>query len=314
MGTHKWLALIMTLTAILFSGCSNPSSQQTIAQFETKMATYENENTELKNQIKELKSETGKYQEQIARFNEQMNILQPMKEQQKVYQQNFQEAEKINIPRSMYVEDAAEMKIYPYESAHIINSISDRYVIVHTKVINDQQEEWALIEAIDFVNTNNYGYIRLKDLVRKSYVPAFKCAVESISDVKIGDSVEKAITQFGNDYVRYKTEIGWSYGFKDSVFIGIDPISYTMKSIIVRAEGFNTKEGIQVGDNAKEAIELYKSKYRMNKDELLLKEYPESTFDLGKGYYLQIKFDTQELTDDSIITEILIFSISDGDY
>lgn len=94
----------------------------------------------------------------------------------------------------------------------------------------------------------------------------------------------------------------------------VDPISNTVKSIGVKAKGYETKEGIQVGDGAQEAIKLYQSKYEMNTEQHLLREYPESVFDLGNEYYLQMDFDTNDLTVDSTINQIRLFNISDGDY
>ena len=293
MRNSKWLSIFCILLFItLISGCNSQNSRETLTELEKKITFYETENTELKNQLNELKTT----------------------KEQAVYKLKFQEAELIDIPRTMYVENNAELRAYPYENAAVINSISDKYVIVHTKVINDNREEWALVESTDFVNINNYGYVKIDKLVEKPYEPNYKCDIESISGVEIGDTVEKAMTHFGTDYTRCKSENGWSYGFKDDIYIGVDPISNTVKSILVREKGYKTEENIQVGNNAKKAVELYKSKYEMNTDEHLLCEYPESVFDLEDGYYLQLNFDTEKLTDASIITEISLFNIHDGDY
>lgn len=291
MKNYKWLVIIFVIVfSIIFPGCNSTNSQEALAQLEKKIAFYENENEQLRNQLKELEKK------------------------KEVYQLKFHEAEHIDIPRTMYVQGATQIRVFPYKNSEVINSISNRYVIVHTKVINDNREEWALVEFTGFDDINNYGYVRVDKLVRKPYKPRFKCDVESISGVAIGDPVAKATAQFGNDYTRYKAELGWTYSFKDDIYVGVDPISNTVKRIGVRTEGYATEEGIQVGDSAREAIELYKSKYKMNIDEHLLNEYPESIFDLGDGYYLQIDFDTEKITDDSIITQIQLFSIHDGDY
>jgi len=226
MGKFKWLTMLFIfIFSIFFVGCNSSSSQETLAQLKSKIASYESENAELKKHLAELETDT---------------------EQEAAYQLNFREAENIDIPRSMYVEDITEIRVFPYENAEVINSVSNSYVEVHTKVINDEKEEWALVGFTDFVNTNNYGYVKIRELVDKPYEPKFKCDTESISGVAIGDTVEKAISQFGTDYTKFK-KFGLSYSFKEGgIAIAVDPISNTVKRIVVRMEGYKTKESVQV--------------------------------------------------------------------
>jgi hypothetical protein len=63
------------------------------------------------------------------------------------------------------------------------------YVLIHRVVLNDEREEWALVEFTDVVNMTNYGYLKLNRLSEKPYKPLY---------VKAG----RKLTHFG----RFKTD------------------------------------------------------------------------------------------------------------
>jgi hypothetical protein len=237
-----------------------------------------------------------------------------------IYEREYYEKEAITLPRVMYFEGNGSLKVYPYINADTIKEIKDMYVIIHTVVLNENGEEWALVELTDYVNVKKYGYVELTRLTEKPYTPLNAGDKEVISDIGIGDTVEEAIVQFGSRYDIYKSEKGWGYSFNKEngyIFIEIDPISNTVKSIFVNADGHETKEGFQVGDNAMEVIKSYKSKYEMNTDHHLFTDLAESTFDLGDGYVIEFKFsstESEELTKESFVTYIYLYNIYEGAY
>jgi len=234
-----------------------------------------------------------------------------------IYDREYYEKEAITVPRVMYLNGEGSLKAFPYTNASSIKEIKDTYVIIHSVVFNEEKKEWALVEFTDFVNFNNYGYVELTRLSERPYTPLYSNDKEAISDIVIGDITEKAIVQYGSRYDTYKSEQGWSYCFnKENGYIVtvIDPISNTIKSIFVNASGFKTKEGFQVGDNAIEVIESYKSKYEMNSDQHLFSDRPESIFDLGDGYVIEFSYEPEELGKESFITYIYLYNIYDGDW
>ena len=234
-----------------------------------------------------------------------------------VYKRGYSELEQIMVPRVMFLQGSNSLKAFPYEDADSINTIKDTFVIIHTLVLNDEREEWALIEFTDVVNMTNYGYVKLNKLSEKPYKPQYICNKEAISGVAIGDIVEKAIVQFGDKYEIYKSELGWSFAFQKGngyISVHFDPISNTIEEINLTVGGYKTKEGYQVGDNAIKVLNFYKSKYEMNTDEHLFNSRPESIFHLGDGYVLEFDYEPKELSDKSVITNIRYYNIYNGDW
>lgn len=234
-----------------------------------------------------------------------------------VYKRGFYEQEAIVVPKIMFLQGSESLNAFPYKEADSINEIKDTYVIIHTVVLNDEGEEWALVEFTDVVNMTNYGYLRLNRLNEKPYKPLYACNKEVISDVAIGDIVEKAVVQFGNKYETYKSESGWSYAFqKEKGYIAVffDPISNTIEEINVTTAGYKTKEGYQVGDKAIKVLDSYKAKYEMNTGQHLFKNKPESIFNLGDGYVIEFEYEPKELGEESVITRIRYCNIYNGDW
>ena len=69
---------------------------------------------------------------------------------------------------------------------------------------------------------------------------------------------------------------------------------------------FSLKDGYKVGDNAKEVLDFYTSKYKPVDDPSLEYGYPGYTFIIEEGYMLEFFIDTDELKENSVITSILI--------
>ncbi len=88
-----------------------------------------------------------------------------------IYGKRFYENKLIATPRVMFLEGSDSLKVFPYENADTIKEIHDTNVVIHSVVLNDNGEEWilvSLIECADKINYNNYGYIRLNKLSKKS--------------------------------------------------------------------------------------------------------------------------------------------------
>lgn len=222
-----------------------------------------------------------------------------------------------DFPKVMYLQGSENIRAFPDENSESKKEISDTYVIVHNVTHDNKKEEWAVVEFNDGINISYYGCIRLNRLSDRQNIAPYVCNKETVSGVAIGDGVEKAIVQFGNKYEVHKSEFGLSFLFDEEsrdIVTQIDSKSYSVKAIIVNVSGYKTKERFQVGDNATKVLNFYKSKYEMNTDQLLFNGRSESIFDLGDGYVIEFKYEPKELTQESLITNIYLYNINDGDW
>ncbi|KUO65813.1 MAG: hypothetical protein APF84_00725 [Gracilibacter sp. BRH_c7a] len=221
------------------------------------------------------------------------------------------------FPKVMFLKGNDIIRFFPDDKSDSIKEIKNTYVTVYNVINNAEREEWAIVEYIDEVNQKHHGYVMSERLSDRPNIPQYVCNQEAISDIAIGDGLEKAIIQYGDDYEVYKSEFGINYAFNKKnrdVITQIDPMSFTVKAIIVNSSGYKTKENFQVGHNAIKVIESYKSKYEMNTDQQLFNDRPESTFDIGDGYVIEFNYEPKELGEESIITSISLYNITDGDW
>jgi hypothetical protein len=290
---------IVILAIFLLVGCNGTSGEvvkikdDKIVALESELNVLrdvfdklQKENSNLESTIEDLKlkQENRKIEiEQLkSEFSEKYNNLE-------VYYKTFYELENVQVPRAMGIKSDTSIRNYPYDMAHKMSPmVRDQFVIIHTVVQNDNNEEWALVEypALSSSGVQNYGYIKLDELEDKVYQYYSKSSVEAIGGIEIGNKVEKAISVFGDKISTYNGEIACIYKLEDAS-ININPISYTVDSIVVTSPGYMTNEGVEVGDDLQEVIKIYKEKYKMNENEVLYEEHPETIFKLDEHYVIQ---------------------------
>jgi hypothetical protein len=313
--------VIIIVILFIFSGCSNNEKveleslveelkinndikMKEIENLEIEKNTLEEDNRKFMVEIEEL---TNK----VTQLETKLNVQQVLKEDQAVYDRWFSIDDVVLADFTRYLKNRQNLRVYPYEDAASIGTIgADQPVRILAIGMNDIREKWALIEALNF---GKYGYVKIDALEVRKFTPYISNTNESIGGIRLGDHITKTFSKFGHEYTIYKNERGLAYGF-DGAYLNLDKIGMTINEIAVDKRGYETVEGFQVGDNAKEVIEHYKILYEMNENESLFSEYPETIFDLGEGYIIRFDIDTEEITSESIITRIKLRNIYFGEY
>lgn len=216
------------------------------------------------------------------------------------------------------------LRAFPYEDSPVVSELKEYDVNVISTVRNENNEHWALVQTENRIN--NYGFVRAEDIkdVEDRGVKTKGLNVPiSIESIKIGDLLEKAISVLGLDYVNMS---GKERGFihygeidgSDGMMLlgkGID-IFYNLYTheiwrIRINKEVYSTLEGYGVGSNAMKAVEHYRSRFPMNGDKSIMEDSENFnmnagkwSFDVGSEYVLKFEIDTDDLTDESKITEI----------
>jgi len=145
-------------------------------------------------------------------------------------------------------------------------------------------------------------------------------AVPGLGGVSLGDSPEKVISVLGNDYTESieidnggiigEDIIVWNY--EKGIVVSFGKTTGKVIRVVSSSPDFHTDLGIKVGDNAKTAFELYKSKFKeaisRHSNEVL-----EGWFHIGDEAVMIFDFDKSDravtnrsVTPDSDIEEIIL--------
>ena len=217
------------------------------------------------------------------------------------------------FPKVKFLKGSENLRISPDDNAESIKELKDVFVMILNVTHNNKGEKWAVVEFTDGINPKYHGCIKLNRLSDRPNKPLYVCNKETITGVAIGDNIEKAIIQFGGTYDVYKTQSGLSYSFNkgyEYLTAQIDPMSYTVKAIVVKECGYKIKEGFGVGDNAIQVLDYYQTKYKMNMDH----NKSNAIFELGDGYVIEFSYAPNELVQESVITGISLYNIHDEDW
>jgi len=94
--------------------------------------------------------------------------------------------------------------------------------------------------------------------------------VPSLGGISLGDSPEKVISELGNDYsesieidnagIIGEDVIVWSY--ESGIAVSFGKTSGRVIRVVSESPDFHTDLDIKVGDNAKTALEVYKTKFK----------------------------------------------------
>jgi hypothetical protein len=245
-----------------------------------------------------------------------------------VYSKGYSERSSNSLPRAMRVNKPTFLRVHPYTDAAAVRSssrepykLNGHDVIIHNYVRNEDKEDWLLVEFPDLSSySRNYGYVPIENLIQMEYKVDLIDATEAVDGVHIGDTIDKAICSWGDDYSISRGPNLISFGFDrnlydSGVFIGVNRIKNSITGITTRIPGYKTNEGIQVGDNAKEVISLYEQKYERNIDEKLYTDRSNYIFKLNdEDFIIEFGIDTEELIDESVIAEIAINNIYFGEW
>ncbi|QRN84848.1 hypothetical protein JR334_07630 [Clostridia bacterium] len=313
--------LVVIFIILLATGCSEQQKidEQTAplnAQIETQ-AEY----------IKELEERVEHREEELEDLSVVIGELtRPV--DNSVYSKGFNERKFEYLPRAMHVAGPTYLRTHPYDEAAALRKstnapwpLKEKDVIIHALVRNEDGEDWVLVEYPDLTNyLNNFGYVPLDSLKEVEYSASLSDDTESIAGVKIGDIFEKAVVVWGDEYNKSNgpNMMGYSFGDEAVAGVDLDPIKNTIMSIFVRTKGFCTKEGVMVGDSAKEVMQIYEKKYERNVDGKLYEERSEYIFKLNDdGYVIEFRLNENDISyenlSDEIITSMSIYNIYVGD-
>jgi len=144
--------------------------------------------------------------------------------------------------------------------------------------------------------------------------PYLVCKSESLASIHIGDTLGEVIEKYGNDFEVVFSDDGFEpVVVYDGVSLSIGESNYCVTELFLATNKYETSLGVRVGDNAVVAIDNYKELYRSNEDGSIHTEYPKWLFDLGEGYVIQFQIDTDELTENSVITSINLRNFYHGE-
>lgn len=317
----KYKKLIFLLIILLLEGCAkidNEKTEELINTNDTNIDILQDKISDLEAEKETLATQVNKLETENHELNLMIDDLvldrKDLIDNSYLYKQDKRQ---YVLGYKKYIGEEP-IRSLPSSDSIEVNSNSPIDVQVICTVINGSGEKWALVEAVkqDF---NNYGFVRVEDIVDKEYTGVDYSSLNVpviIEDIRIGDVYEKAISKFGIDY---KMTSGFEKGiihFGETFFDGID-FHYNIQThniwgLIVNSEGYKTTEGYGIGSNAIDTIEYYKSLYPMNGETNFAPKVYEGikgsvgywAFDVGSEYILNFKIDTEQLREESIITEI----------
>ncbi|GKX31645.1 hypothetical protein SH1V18_41250 [Vallitalea longa] len=295
---HRKVLSIIIVTFLL-TGCTNPNNKE---EQDVSSSVNSNENERSQEEIiKDLEAYITNLEKDNRELINQINNMtvdEDNKEDIKNEERTFREDEYQPIVGVKSYEGDCTLMMFPYSDSDVIGEKPSEVNIISTG-INTLNEKWALVEDLGSVAWNRYGYIKIEGLSDevegKFDYDSFDVDM-TIDDIKIGDMKEKVISQYGNDYAVIKDGNGYLISY-DGLDITIDSRLSRVMGIRTTKEGYSTKDGFSVGDNAIEVCRYYESIYKYDYRECLC-------FDLGNMYMMQIQIDTEELNEKSMITRI----------
>lgn len=313
-----WIAIVM----LILSACNQ---QGLVGEPQPDIADYEEQIEQLNEQLVNCSETIDTLETTIEIREEEIGYLvnavdeltKPAKDD--VYSKGFNELKNENLARTMRITDSIYLRNHPYGDAAALRKsmnqpwpMKGRNVLVLAVVRNEDAELWALVEYPDLASyKNNYGYVPVECLQEIEHSVPMTDDTESIAGICVGDIFEKAVVVWGTEYNKWNGPNAMGYSFVEfEAGVELDPISNSINNISVSEPGFYTKEGIQVSDNAVDVLSLYANKYQQNTDEKLYEEHSEYIFKLNKdNYVIEFWIDTEELTDQSVITRMWLYNI-----
>ncbi|MBO8169617.1 MAG: hypothetical protein H0Z35_10600 [Thermoanaerobacteraceae bacterium] len=312
--------ILFLLCVLLLTGCT----EEHTVSMDGATDEYQNFVSNLKAKIKQLEKENERLTETIRERNMKINELEKINYQYFLDEYYYEEEEIQTMLGYMQYNGEEPLRALPYSDAIEVNKGRPAKVKVISTVRNKYDEHWALVYFRES-RRNNYGFVKVEHLeeLEEEYSSKDYSKLNipiSIEGIKIGDSLEKAISVLGRDYVEVReAEFGVNHGgfihygkvdgsgklmtLGDGIDIFYSLYTHSIWYIRIECEGYYTSDGFSVGSNAKEAIDYYKSHYPViehgpNFDE------NSTYFDVGDDYGLRLDIDTEELTKESKIKRI----------
>ena len=274
----KKLAIITILSLLIFTSCSTSSV------------------TDAATQIASKDSEIASLQEEVNNLNGQITYLTNLID--------FFEHENYaiyNIEEPVYLE--------PSISSAIVENQPIRVFVISTLEDGDH-EEWLYVEnAHPYDSTKQFGYIKASMAELKPVNIEYTTYKGiNIGGYCIGDSASVLRRLYNQDISFDKGELSWGIRYGETIF-SIDQINWRINAIYDTDSNVLLDDLFRVGDHARAAIDYYSNKYAIFYSPKTMDKKPDNYFDLGdNGLILVILYDTEELTDSSVIVEIKIFS------
>lgn len=324
--------IVILLVVLLLSACGQ---QPTLEDAESSIADYEEQIEQLTkkvelrdDRIEELATTLKYREEEIETFSADMDELMNS-DNSAVYSKGYSELQQNSLPRAMRVKEPVYLRVHPYDEAAAVRGtnrppfrLNGQDVIILNCVRNEDNEIWVLVEYPDLTSyACNYGYVPLKHLVEMEYSIDLLDQTEAIADIRIGDPIEEAILVWGDDYTVHRgpNKMAYTFGSGPDVIIDVDTVKNSIMRVTVNMRGFDTEEGIQVGNSAEEVLGIYGAKYERNIDGKLYEERSEYIFKLNEeGYVIEFVLDDnlpyENISDWNFIAGISIYNIYEGDW
>lgn len=201
------------------------------------------------------------------------------------------------------------LRVGPSSGSELIKSSPTRVFILSSE-INEAGETWHYVEGVfPCGGAIRYGFIQT-DLTA---LTPLEFPVEADTSVQfgafhVGDPAGKLMQLDPQAISPDKGELSWGFILGEA-YIAINPVSWQIKAVYSRDPGMLFDGRFAAGDNAAEAIDYYTDKFPIFYSPKTMMEEPDNIFDLGdSGLILIIVYDTENLTPDSLIEEIKIFS------
>jgi len=300
------LFIILLFFNLIFAGCTDNVDKQ--AALVQDVNTYKTKIQELEEKIKQLEEENESKAERIREINRRIVELETIDYQDNLEKYYYRQDKVQNQLGYKRYEGDEPLRAFPYSNAPEVNKGSPADVRVVATVKNKYDDNWALVEFYER-RKNNYGFVKAEYL--KDYENIDDDTPDNIpigmEGIHIGDMIEKAVVELGTDYAEIK-ELNMPGGFicyDQGLDIFYDRLTHKIWYIRTSEEGNLTSEGYGVGDNAKEAVDYYKTNYSMNmKEEVIRFDESASYFNLGNDYVLKLDIDMEDLTEESVIKRI----------
>lgn len=211
------------------------------------------------------------------------------------------------------------LRIYPNSKAPYNMEYKPLVVELINEVISGE-ETWCLVLDSNGVS----GYVERNNLITISeededFYYNYGSTIETIGGFGIGDRIEKIIGTLNRDYY-LAYENGRIYEFPENNNQREESNEYHLsagvgntnivQSLMTNSSEFQLKDDYKVGDNAKNTLEFYESKYDYVNEEEFGYHINESTFifTISPKQFLQFKINSERLNSDSIISRISLFS------
>lgn len=332
-----FMVLSFLIIISIFSGCNNENTGKTIAS-EKQLQELLDENRRISLEL-EVIQETVKKERLLkedlnnviddlsAKLNDTSNELAKAQETSR----NKSELRPLLTGRWAKLNEFASVKVacpifaFPDDQLESYGIIyPGKLLKVLEYVLDDNWEEWALVRDQFAAQTGGHsvGFIKASYLTHLSddYNQLEKLQVPDleVEGIKVGDSLEKVISVFGNEYYFEADDYWFGIAYENLFFsLALDNRQQKVYEIHLRKSSYKVEnelpqtymfEGFKIGDKAIDAIEDFDEIYpEYTKNAEMLSDDPYASFiefDVNEDYVIHVKLSEKDVDDETTIEGI----------